>query len=73
MVQLVADRIMKENTPLPASEAQIKLITDMSEKLGIPIADVIVMADLVEISEVSKSDASKIITNLNHLGRRVEK
>ncbi len=66
--------LMKENNnSLPASEAQLKLIIDMSEKLGIPIADVLAMADLAEISEVSKSDASKIITNLKSLRKKSRK
>tara|TARA_X000000950_G_scaffold277844_1_gene367845 strand:+ start:49 stop:1464 length:1416 start_codon:yes stop_codon:yes gene_type:complete len=66
--------LMKEkNNSLPASEAQMKLITDMSEKLGIPISDVLAMADLAEISEVSKSDASKIITNLKSLRKKSRK
>ena len=66
--------LMKEvNESLPASEAQINLITNMSEKLGIPIADVLAMADLAEISEVSKSDASKIITNLKSLRKKSRK
>ena len=66
--------LMKEvNESLPASEAQINLITNMSEKLGIPIADVLAMADLAEISEISKSDASKIITNLKSLRKKSRK
>ncbi len=66
--------LMKENNnSLPASEAQVKLITDMSEKLGIPIIDVLAMADLAEINEVSKSDASKIITNLKSLRKKSRK
>ena len=66
--------LMKENNnSLPASEAQVKLIIDMSEKLGIQIADVLAMADLAEMSEVSKSDASKIITNLKSLRKKSRK
>tara|TARA_B100001093_G_C26783371_1_gene995596 strand:- start:298 stop:1713 length:1416 start_codon:yes stop_codon:yes gene_type:complete len=66
--------LMKEvNESLPASEAQINLITNMTEKLGIPLADVLAMADLAEISEVSKSDASKIITNLKSLRKKSRK
>ena len=45
----------------------------MSEKLGIPIIDVLAMADLAEINEVSKSDASKIITNLKSLRKKSRK
>ena len=63
----------ENNNSLPASEAEIKLIIDMSEKLGIEIADVLAMADLAEISEVSKSDASKIITNLKSLRKKSRK
>ena len=66
--------LMKEhNNSMPASEAQIKLILDMSEKLGISISDVLAMADLAEINEVSKSDASKIITNLKSLRKKSRK
>ena len=47
---------------LPATEKQVKLVLKESEKQGIPLSDILSIADIVTIDEMTKDDANKIIT-----------
>ena len=63
--------LMKEvNESLPASEPQIELIKNMAEKQGLPMRDVLAMAELADESDITKSEASKIISKLKSLNKR---
>ena len=62
---------MKEvNESLPASEPQIELIKNMAEKQGLPMRDVLAMAELADESDITKSEASKIISKLKSMNKR---
>ena len=63
--------LMKEvNESLPASEPQIELIKNMAEKQGLPMRDVLAMAELADESDITKSEASKIISKLKSMNKR---
>ena len=63
--------LMKEaNESLPASEPQIDLIKSMAEKQGLPMRDVLSMAELADESDITKSEASKIISNLKAMRKK---
>jgi len=65
---------MKEvNESLPASEPQIDLIKSMAEKQGIPMRDVLAMAELAEVSDITKSEASKLISNLKAMNKKAKR
>tara|TARA_B100000575_G_scaffold72989_2_gene56775 strand:+ start:15713 stop:17986 length:2274 start_codon:yes stop_codon:yes gene_type:complete len=66
--------MMKEaNESLPASEPQIDLIKSMAEKQGIPMRDVLAMAELAEVSDITKSEASKLISNLKAMNKKAKR
>jgi len=63
--------LMKEiNESLPASEPQIDLIKSMAEKQGLPMRDVLAMAELADESDITKSEASKIISKLKSMNKK---
>ena len=46
---------------LPASEAQVKLVKKLAVREEVPLSDILAIADIVAIDEMTKQDASQII------------
>jgi hypothetical protein len=53
--------LIEMSKKLPASEPQVKLILKEAESQGIPLSDILSIADIVSIEEMTREDASKII------------
>ncbi len=58
------------NSAMPATEPQLELVRNMSEQLGIPMADILAMENLATEDEITKSDASNLISKLKNLKRK---
>ncbi|MBT3654349.1 MAG: type IA DNA topoisomerase [Euryarchaeota archaeon] len=57
---IISELINRSNL-LPATEPQVKLVRKLAEQSETPLSDLLAIADIVEISEMTKSDASLII------------
>jgi hypothetical protein len=55
---------------LPATPPQVDLVNKLSEQHEVPLSEMLAMAGLKEISEMSKSDASIIINEMKKRSRR---
>jgi hypothetical protein len=55
------DTLIKESQALPASEAQVKLVKKLAAREEVPLSDILAIADIVAIDEMTKQDASQII------------
>ena len=55
---------------LPATPAQIDLVNKLSEQHEVPLNEMLAIAGLIEISEMSKADASSIINEMKKRSRR---
>ncbi|MEE2606758.1 MAG: hypothetical protein VX402_02920, partial [Candidatus Thermoplasmatota archaeon] len=55
---------------LPATAPQIDLVNKLSEQHELPLNEVLAIAGLRDIGEMSKSDASMIINEMKKLKRR---
>ena len=55
---------------LPATPAQIDLVNKLSEQHEVPLNEMLTIAGLKEISEMSKADASSIINEMKKRSRR---
>jgi len=63
--------IMRDvSSAMPATEPQMELVRNMSEQLGIPMADILAMENLATEDEMTKSDASNLISKLKSLKRK---
>jgi len=58
-------RSSKKVRALPASEAQVKLVNKLAVREEVPLSDILAIADIVAIDEMTKQDASKIIGHYN--------
>ena len=58
------------NSAMPATEPQMELVRNMSEQIGIPMADILAMENLATEDEMTKSDASNLISKLKSLKRK---
>ena len=58
------------NSAMPATEPQMELVRNMSEQLGLPMADILAMENLATEDEMTKSDASNLISKLKSLKRK---
>jgi hypothetical protein len=55
---------------LPATPPQVDLVNKLSEQHEVPLSEMLAMAGLKDISEMSKSDASIIINEMKKRSRR---
>jgi hypothetical protein len=55
------DILIKQSQALPATEAQVKLVKKIVVREEVPLTDILSIADIVTIEEMTKQDASKII------------
>ena len=55
---------------LPATPAQVDLVNKLSEQHEVPLNEILAIAGLREISEMSKADASSIINEMKKHSRR---
>ena len=55
------DILIKQSQALPATEAQVKLVKKIVEREEVPLTDILSIANIVTIEEMTKQDASKII------------
>ena len=63
-------KMRDSNSSMPATEPQMELIRNMSEQLGISMADTLAIADLATEEEVTKSEASDLISKLKGMRRK---
>jgi len=55
---------------LPATPPQIDLVNKLSEQHEVPLGEILMIAGLKDIGEMSKSDASLIINEMKKRTRR---
>ena len=55
---------------MPATSAQIDLVNNLADQHEMPIKEVLAIAGLREIDEMTKSDASDIINEMKKRARR---
>ena len=58
------DILIKQSQALPASEAQIKLVNKLAVREEVPLTDILSIANIVSIEEMTKQDASLIIDTI---------
>ena len=63
-------KMRDSNSSMPATEPQMELIRNMSEQLGISMSDTLAIADLATEEEVTKSEASDLISKLKGMRRK---
>ena len=63
-------QMIEMSRELPATPAQIDLVNKLSEQHEVPLNEVLAIAGLREISEMSKTDASLIINEMKKRSRR---
>jgi hypothetical protein len=66
--KIIGDLIYRDKDS-PATEKQIGAIENMSEKAGISIEDAMALVEAVNLKEITKEQASKLITILKKLIR----
>jgi DNA-binding transcriptional MerR regulator len=67
------DTLIKESQALPASEAQVKLVNKLAVREEVPLSDILAIADIVAIDEMTKQDASKIIDTIMKKNKKSKK
>ena len=67
------DTLIKQSQLLPASEAQVKLVNKLAVREEIPLSDILSIADIVTIDEMTKQDASKIIDTVMKKNKKSRK
>jgi hypothetical protein len=67
------DTLIKESQALPASEAQVKLVNKLAVREEVPLSDILAIADIVTIDEMTKQDASKIIDTVMKKNKKSKK
>ena len=67
------DILIKPSKLLPSSEAQVKLVNKLAVREEIPLSDILSIADIVSIDEMTKQDASKIIDTVMKKNKRSKK
>ena len=67
------DTLIKESQALPASEAQVKLVNKLTVREEVPLSDILAIADIVAIDEMTKQDASKIIDTIMKKNKKSKK
>ncbi|HIE63979.1 MAG TPA: type IA DNA topoisomerase [Candidatus Poseidoniales archaeon] len=57
----IISELIERSRLLPATEPQVKLVKKIAERSETPLSDLLAIADIVDLSEMTKSDASLII------------
>ncbi len=61
--QLIGN-LIERSKKAPATEPQVKLVKKIAEREEVPLSDILAIADIVSIDEMTKEDASKIIDTI---------
>ena len=69
----VIDQLISESQLLPATESQVKLINKIAIREEVPLSDILSIADIVSIEELTKKDASKIIDTVMKKNKKSRK
>ncbi len=69
----VIDQLINESQLLPATESQVKLINKIATREELPLSDILSIADIVSIEELTKKDASKIIDTVMKKNKKSRK
>ena len=69
----VIDQLITESQSLPATESQVKLINKIANREEVPLSDILSIADIVSIEELTKKDASKIIDTVMKKNKKSRK
>jgi len=69
----VIDQLISESQLLPATESQVKLINKIAVREEVPLSDILSIADIVSIEELTKKDASKIIDTVMKKNKKSRK
>lgn len=67
------DILIKQSQLLPASEPQVKLVNKLAVREEVPLSDILSIADIVSIDEMTKQDASKIIDTIMKKNKKSKK
>ena len=67
------DILIKQSQLLPASEPQVKLVNKLAVREEVPLSDILSIADIVSIDEMTKQDASKIIDTIMKKNKQSKK
>jgi hypothetical protein len=70
---MVIDQLISESQLLPATESQVKLINKIAMREEVPLSDILSIADIVSIEELTKKDASKIIDTVMKKNKKSRK
>ena len=62
--------MIEKSRNMPATSAQIDLVNNLADQQEMPIKEVLAIAGLREIDEMTKSDASDIINEMKKRARR---
>ena len=57
----IISELIERSKLLPATEPQVKLVKKIADRSETPLSELLAIADIVDISEMTKSDASLII------------
>ena len=69
----VIDQLINESQLLPATESQVKLINKIATREELPLSDILSIANIVSIEELTKKDASKIIDTVMKKNKKSRK
>ena len=69
----VIDQLITESQSLPATESQVKLINKIATREEVPLSDILSIANIVSIEELTKKDASKIIDTVMKKNKKSRK
>jgi len=70
---IVIDKLITESQLLPATDAQVKLINKIATREEVPLSDILSIANIVSIDELTKKDASKIIDTVMKKNKKSRK
>ena len=63
-------QMIEMSKDLPATPPQVDLVNKLSEQYEVPLSEMLAIAGLKDISEMSKADASIIINEMKKRSRR---
>ncbi|MAD56400.1 MAG: hypothetical protein CL974_02505, partial [Euryarchaeota archaeon] len=69
----IIDKLISESQLLPATESQVKLINKIATREEVPVSDILSIANIVSIEELTKKDASKIIDTVMKKNKKSRK
>ena len=65
--------MISESQLLPATESQVKLINKIATREEVSVSDILSIANIVSIEELTKKDASKIIDTVMKKNKKSRK